>query len=1210
MRTLADIIAWPAGLAHAFVLSTMLCASGSHAATVFISEFMAQNDSVLADQDGEYSDWIELYNAGTATVNMLGWRLSDNATAPEKWVFPQTNLAPGRFVIVFASGKDRRAGGAELHANFKLSASGEYLGLSMPDGTVAHEYAPVFPAQTADISYGIPSGFGSNSLIGIRAFCRAFVPRDDSLGKSWTSNAFNDSGWLPGATGVGYERGSGYQSGIGLDVGGPMYASNTTCYIRVPFVADDAALVKQLSLQTVFDDGYVPYINGRKGPGANNPEDLSWDAAATGSSGEPEMTVTDLGDLSGALVEGTNVLALHGLNHSVTGSHFLVLPRLDCVRNLFGPGTPPVQLAAPTPGSINGGAFVMTTSNVRFSHPRGFYDAPFALTLSSDTPGATIRYRTDFFEPTVSGGTFYTGPVWISKTTCIRTIAYTNGYHPSECITRTFIFTAQVATQSADQTAAGFPARWVRSDGAVVTSDYAMDQRVVGPGDNYGGVYRASITNDLRSIPAISIVTTMSNLFDRYAGIYSNPGSIGDNWERPCSFEYINDSRDPDGMQINCGLRIHGELNRIIGNRKHSFRFLFKSQYGDAKLNYPLFAGDPVGEYNTIVLRCMYGDSWMNRFGATYLNEQWAHDTQRALGHPVAMHGRHVHLYVNGLYWGLYDAVERPDDAFMNDHVAGPRENWDILQGLITAAEVSLAEGSRAAYDAMMALVPKSPTTTVSDVTYAQLEQYLDMPFYADYMLLQFYSQNYDWPRKNWRVACQRTPASPAGPPAVRFRYTAWDHESALRSYDRDRTTIGNDLADMRGPAQIYKRIRGHRKFKRLFGDRAHKHMFNGGVLCTESNLARWVRLMADVHGAIVAESARWGDIMFPDSPFTRDRFPFNEATNWFTEINTHTNEWFPRRNGVLLTSLRNAGLYPLIDAPVFSQFGGSITNGVMLTISAAAGDIYYTTDGSDPANEDDSVGAGASVYGSPVPLTRNVRVKARARSGGTWSALTEAVFIAGRPDLRVTEVMYHPPAPPAGSPYLADDFEFIELANVGTAALPVRTFALTKGIQFSLGNAALSLAPEQCIVLARNPAAFATRYNTSSYAVVGGYAQSLDNGGEELAFSDAIYGTVQDFAYSDTWFPETDGGGFSLTIKDAAGDVGMWNTQEGWRASFADLGTPGCIEVPEPGCLALLLCAAWCAGRRRQNPPASRFRCCRPSWRAPFALERNAHER
>jgi hypothetical protein len=127
-----------------------------------ISEFMAINTTTLADEDGAYSDWIELYNSSTNTVNLGGWYLTDKATNLTHWMFPATNLGPSQFLVVFASNKDRRVAGAPLHTNFKLSGSGEYLALVLPDGlTKATEFAPAFPQQYADIAYGyVMTGVG------------------------------------------------------------------------------------------------------------------------------------------------------------------------------------------------------------------------------------------------------------------------------------------------------------------------------------------------------------------------------------------------------------------------------------------------------------------------------------------------------------------------------------------------------------------------------------------------------------------------------------------------------------------------------------------------------------------------------------------------------------------------------------------------------------------------------------------------------------------------------------------------------------------------------------------------------------------------------------------------------------------------------------------------------------------------------------------
>jgi hypothetical protein len=296
---------------------------------------------------------------------------------------------------------------------------------------------------------------------------------------------------------------------------------------------------------------------------------------------------------------------------------------------------------------------------------------------------------------------------------------------------------------------------------------------------------------------------------------------------------------------------------------------------------------------------------------------------------------------------------------------------------------------------------------------------------------------------------------------------------------------------------------------------------------------------------------------------------------SWYSTMDKVLNvNWFSFRNNYFLNSLRNAGLYPRIDAPTFSQFGGQVTNGYCLGMSVPSGTIYYTTNDDDPANLDDSVGATAVAYSGPVPLTGNVRIKARAKSGSAWSALTEAVFIIGRPPVRITELMYNPPAPAPESGYTADDFEFIELMNISSNTVPVRTYALTAGVQYSLSNSAMQLAPYQCLVIARNPAAFATRYDTATYAVVGGYAQVLDNGGEQIVMAEDLFGDVHDFVYDDAWYPETDGGGYSLTIADPYGDIALWNQAVGWRPSSQLLGTPGVVDIPEPCVLVFLLLA------------------------------------
>jgi hypothetical protein len=171
-----------------------------------ITEFMAENDGPLADEDGEFSDWIEIHNAGTNVVNLGGWYLTDRASQLTQWRFPNTNLAPNAYLIVFASGKDRRVAGQTLHTNFRLNNGGEYLGLTRPDGTnVVSAYAPQFPAQVSEVSYGLPVEQTVTTLLASGATARVWVPLDDSLGTAWTGLSFDDSGWLEAPSGLGYE---------------------------------------------------------------------------------------------------------------------------------------------------------------------------------------------------------------------------------------------------------------------------------------------------------------------------------------------------------------------------------------------------------------------------------------------------------------------------------------------------------------------------------------------------------------------------------------------------------------------------------------------------------------------------------------------------------------------------------------------------------------------------------------------------------------------------------------------------------------------------------------------------------------------------------------------------------------------------------------------------------------------------------------------
>src|SRR5438552_5453901 len=207
VKTSAEPRALPFRWLWAIMFLVLACVSmaASAQSSVIISEFLAHNTSGLVDEDGAYSDWIELYNGGTTAVNLGGWYLTDDAANLTKWAFPTTNIAAKGFMVVFASGKDRRVAGLPLHTSFGLGSDGEYLALVMSDGvTIATEFSPAYPKQFANISFGIGQSVTTTYFITSNSAAKVLVPTGPLSG-NWTTNDFNDTSWLHATTGVGYE---------------------------------------------------------------------------------------------------------------------------------------------------------------------------------------------------------------------------------------------------------------------------------------------------------------------------------------------------------------------------------------------------------------------------------------------------------------------------------------------------------------------------------------------------------------------------------------------------------------------------------------------------------------------------------------------------------------------------------------------------------------------------------------------------------------------------------------------------------------------------------------------------------------------------------------------------------------------------------------------------------------------------------------------
>ena len=959
---------------------------------------------------------------------------------------------------------------------------------------------------------------------------------------AFTSSAFDlvgdtaNGGLAVQSIPVGSGGGAGiYAPVIQTNVETAMKGVNASAYVRLPFTIADLSQYNSLTLKMKYDDGFVAYLNGEEVARRNAPASVAWNSSATAEHVKSDALKYEEIDISsrlGLLRVGQNVLAIQGLNVGANDTDFLVLPELDDIDYL---GLGLHYFSTPTPRAPNLTDYYAYAADTKFDHDRGFYDAPFDLAITTATPGAQIRYTLDGSVPTATTGTLYTGPIHLTTTSVVRAAAYKTGYEPSNVDTQTYIFLSTVLTQPNDPS--GFPTTWGVYNGNPFAADYEMDPNIVN-----NPAYAAEILADLKSIPTMSIVATNDDMFGP-SGLYSNTWT--DKLEKPGSLELIY----PDGtkgFQQDAGIRIYGGVGRDSPYRKHSFRILFKDQYGDTKLDYPLFEDSPVKQFDSIILRANFNDAWVwGGSSAQYMVDEWSRRTQLDMG-GLAPHGTYVHLFINGLYWGLYNPTERADAAFAASYLGGQKEDYDAFHNdWINGDGVAWGQMFNLANTGNINGGTSDPNALASGANYQAIQQYLDVPSLVDYVLMNFYGGNWDWDWHNWYAARNRN--------GGQFEFFTWDAEGNLQ--DPNANITDRNTADK--PTHLFQQLRANPDFQMLLRDHIYKLYFNNGALSPDVAKARYQELSDLIDQAIVGESARWGDIA-REPPLARN-------TDWAPRRDWELNTYFPMRSGIELNNLRNAGMYPLLtdnaEAPDFSQHGGAIQPGFGLTMTNpnSGGTIYYTIDGSDPRLPGGAISPSALIYGGAITLNDSRLVRARVKNAAQWSAMHEAVFlIPTPPSLRITELMFHPANPPTGSSYSAEDFEYIELKNTGASPLNLQGMRFSNGIDFTFPD--MTLAPGAYTLVVANQAAFQSRYPAVPTGLIAGHYLSgnLNNAGERIELDGKFGEPILDFSYSPAWYPAADGEGFSLSLLDPLADRSTWGDKESWWLSQNTGGTPG----------------------------------------------------
>jgi hypothetical protein len=938
---------WPTRYAALSLFLTLLIACPPVIAQeLSITEFMASNATGLRDEDGDFSDWIEIYNRSSEAASLAGFSLTDRINNLKKWTFPDTSIPPDTYLVVFASGKNRNpAGGGELHTNFQLSADGEFLALVGADGQIVSKF-DTFPVLDDDVSFG--RGVVTNQTIemGLGTPCRWLIP--DSVTNGWKDRDFDDSSWTEAAGGVGYDLSLGEDSyheliGEGGDVLTAMRGINATCYARFPFQLEKTADIQRLILGMKYDDGFVAFLNGVEIARDLAPNIPSFATESVNARSESEVFEWNEFALSGFrefIVEGVNVLAIQGLNFGDQSSDFVVLPRM--VVETLDPVAPELlgYFTEVTPGMPNTEPWEGIVGDTKFSHHRGFYRRPFKLSIQAETEGAQIWMTMDGSNPSPDNGQLYSEPIRLRQTTVLRVAAFRDRFAPSNIDTHTYLFPVDVAMQE------------------------EMDI------DNLS-IQGKGITDAIASLPAVSIAVRPADFFGDN-GIYRLPNLNGRAAEVPISMEYFAEN-DPGAFQINAGIRIHGGNAR--DHPKKPFRLFFRSVYGAKRLDYPLFAGSDVESFDQLILRGFGHDGWAlaDSFGtrdedipphAAFMRDQFLRKTENEMGllSPI---GKYVNVFVNGDYWGFYDLHERANAAFMEAHLGGEEGDYDVLHHpTFVDEEYTVVDGESTAWDELLGLTAAGIQTT-SD--YNEVQQYIDIDGLCDHMIVRMWSGDYDWcgpiflpnevdsvsafSSKNWYTGrwSRNLPEGHVEP----FRFWVWDAEMSmglhlLRNLGfswvfADQRELKFDLTqsgDGGSPTSIYSALRRSEEFQMRFGDRLQKHFGIGGALSVEVAQERLRTMAEEIQDVVVAESARWGD---------EGAVKMTKEEHWDSEVTWLEEQFIPRRLEIVRDQFKASGLYPEVDPPVLS-LRGEVDAGESLTLTASdSGTIYYTIDGTDP---------------------------------------------------------------------------------------------------------------------------------------------------------------------------------------------------------------------------------------------------------------------
>ena len=655
--------------------------AGAEASSLQITEVMASNQTTLTDNTGEYSDYIEIYNSGAEAVSLLGYGLSDDPQKVLDWRFPDISIAPGQYIVVFASGKGSMATDLEkgaIHTNFGISSYQETIVLSTPTGLIIDQVA-VNESQ-ADMAY-------------------ARTPDDNgAYADAWAQTSQPSPGFVN--TQAGYEE---FMAANPIALG-PVIISEVMASNSQYLVEDDGNYYDWIEL---YNQGTEAVNLAGYGLTDNSGNPAKWRLPDTVLAPGQYLTVMASG-LADSNVKKNYIhtnfsLSAQGEILALFNAEGVLQDKYNLERTPYGVsvGRMPQQttlsyFTQPTPGAANSSPCSGIAATPAANISAGRYDAAQQITLTSGTQDAAIYYTTDGSVPT-QNSTPYTGPITINKTGMIRARAFKNGYLDSGTFTATYI----------------------------IGANHSLP--VISLVTDHGNLFDPTT--------GIYVLGPNAQLIEGHTEHYQVANYLieGRESERPASFEVFDESGKPVFSQ-DVAIRIQGGFSR--DNQQKSFAIIARNEYGSGSMAYPFFEELPFTEYKSLVLRNGGQDQLYAKIKEAVVLSMMGGKTN-----CLTQAYKTYVVYLNGEYWGVYFLEEKRNEHFVAQHENF--DNPDSINILSGSGLNYVINGTNEGYKELYNYVTSHDMSAKENFNY--VAERLDTDSFMDLMVNQIYVANSDY---------------------------------------------------------------------------------------------------------------------------------------------------------------------------------------------------------------------------------------------------------------------------------------------------------------------------------------------------------------------------------------------------------------------------------------------------------------------------------